>query len=388
MKKLNNHKLLVILAFSMILSFGLIMNVRGLTNPLLQDDYGINYSQLGTVLMFFSIGASLASFFSGFLIETFSLKHVFRAGLVVGIIGLISIYFTTNYYLLMLVIFIIGLGMGTTNVSANSLASRIFTKNKGKMMNLFHFFFGMGSASSQLYAPFVISLGFRWEAAYSFGVILLIGLFGFTFIPTFPQQSDDDSSKNAKVTTILKDIRVWLFILMFSFYVGAEIGMSSWLGVYLDNIQQRTPEEIGAYMFGFFVLFTIGRLIASFIVERVGYIKTIIISAAAAMITIAIGLLGPKSFAFFFSLTGLFLAPHFATIQAVMFEVFDENVSAIVGLTLTAGSVGNILFANKLAGAVNQWLGIQLGFGIFIVYLTILIGITIYLRQHYVQSKS
>ena len=388
MKKLNNHKLLVILAFSMILSFGLIMNVRGLTNPLLQDDYGINYSQLGTVLMFFSIGASLASFFSGFLIETFSLKTVFRAGLIVGIVGLTSIYFTTNYYLLMVVIFIIGLGMGTTNVSANSLASRIFTKNKGKMMNLFHFFFGMGSASSQLYAPFVISLGFRWEAAYSFGIILLIGLFGFSFIPTFPQQSDDDSSKNAKVTTILKDVRVWLFILMFSFYVGAEIGMSSWLGVYLDNIQQRTPEEIGSYMFGFFILFTIGRLIASFIVEKVGYIKTIVISALAAMITISVGLIGPKSFAFFFSLTGLFLAPHFATIQAVMFEIFDENVSAIVGLTLTAGSVGNILFANKIAGAVNQLLGIQLGFGIFIVYLAILITITLYLRQNYVQSQN
>ena len=105
--------------------------------------------------MFFSIGASLASISSGFLIETFSLKIVFRSGLVIGACGLLAIYFTTTYQLLMFVVFIIGLGMGTTNVSGNSLASRIFTKNKGKMMNLFHFFFGMGSALAQIYVPFI-----------------------------------------------------------------------------------------------------------------------------------------------------------------------------------------------------------------------------------------
>lgn len=387
MKKLNNHRLLVILAFAMVLSFGLIMNLRGLTNPLLQEDYGINYSQLGTILMFFSIGASLASFFSGFLIETFSLKKVFRMGLIIAISGLTAIYFTSNYYLLMVVILIIGLGMGTTNVSGNSLASRIFTKNKGKMMNLFHFFFGIGSASAQIYAPFIINLGFRWEAAYSFGIILLLALFGFSFIPKFPEQDEEEAKNNTKVTEILKDKRVWLFIFMFSFYVGTELGISSWLGVYLSDIQQRSPEEIGTYMFGFFILFTCGRLLASFVVEKVGYIRTIITSALGAIITISLGLFGPASFAFFFSLTGIFLAPHFATIQAVMFDTFEKNVSAIVGLTLTAGSLGNILFANKLAGAINQLVGIQLGFGVFIIYLLVLIGITIYLKQHYVPTS-
>lgn len=387
MKRLNNHQLLVILAFIMMLSFGLIMNVRGLTNPLLQEDYGINYSQLGTVLMFFSIGASLASLFSGFLIEKFSLKKVFRMGLIIGICGLAAIYFITHYYLLMFIIFIIGLGMGTINVAGNSLASRIFTKNKGKMMNLLHFFFGIGSASAQIYAPFIINLGFRWEAVYSFGIIILLSLFIFSFIPTFPHNSDRESSNETKVLEVLKDKRVWLFIFMFSFYVGTEIGLSSWLGVYLDDIQQRTPKEIGTYMFAFFILFTFGRLIASFIVEKVGYIKTIIISASIAIITISLGLFGPPNFAFFFSLTGLFIAPHFATIQAVMFELFKENVSAIVGLTLTAGSLGNILFANKIAGAVNQWLGIQLGFTIFIIYLLILITITIYLKKKHLSPN-
>jgi fucose permease len=385
MKKLNNHHLLVGLAFMMVLSFGLIMNLRGLTNPLLQEDYGINYSQLGTILMFFSIGASLASLSSGFVIEKLSLKQVFRGGLIVAMVGLIAIYFTANYYFLILVILIIGIGMGTTNVSANSLASRIFLKNKGKMMNLFHFFFGLGSASAQIYAPLVINSGLAWEATYSLGSILLVGLFLFSFAPEFPQPENDGSSSNTKTLTILKDQRVWLFIFMFSFYVGTELGISSWLGVYLADIQQRSPAEIGSYMFWFFILFTCGRLVASFIVEKLGYIRTIISSALLAIITILLGLLGPASFAFFFSLTGLFLAPHFATIQAVMFETFEENIPAIVGLTLTAGSMGNILFANKLAGIINDLIGIQLGFGIFIIYLLIFISITIYLNKKHIK---
>lgn len=387
MKKLDNHKLLVILALLMILSFGLTVNIRGLTNPLLQEDYGINYSQLGTILMFFSIGASLASFFSGFLIETFSLKKVLRTGAIVGIIGLIAIYFTSNYYLLMLVIFIIGLGMGTMNVSGNSLASKVFTENRGKMMNLFHFFFGMGAALAQIYAPFIINLGFAWEAVYSFAGVLLLIIFSFSFIPDFPKAAEDKEDNDTNILDILKDTRVWLFILMFSFYVGTEIGMSSWLGVYLNDIQQRTPQEISTYIFAFFILFTFGRLITSLVVEKIGYIKIIVISAITAVISIFLGLIGPPNFAFFFSLTGLFISPHFATIQAVMFETFDSNVPAIVGLTLTAGSLGNVFFANKLAGVVNQLLGIQLGFGIFIVYLLILTSLTIYLYQKHLKTR-
>ena len=387
MKKLDNHKLLVILALLMILSFGLTVNIRGLTNPLLQEDYGINYSQLGTILMFFSIGASLASFFSGFLIETFSLKKVLRTGAIVGIIGLIAIYFTSNYYLLMLVIFIIGLGMGTMNVSGNSLASKVFTENRGKMMNLFHFFFGMGAALAQIYAPFIINLGFAWEAVYSFAGVLLLIIFSFSFIPDFPKAAEDKEDNDTNTLDILKDTRVWLFILMFSFYVGTEIGMSSWLGVYLNDIQQRTPQEISTYIFAFFILFTFGRLITSLVVEKIGYIKIIVISAITAVISIFLGLIGPPNFAFFFSLTGLFISPHFATIQAVMFETFDSNVPAIVGLTLTAGSLGNVFFANKLAGVVNQLLGIQLGFGIFIVYLLILTSLTIYLYQKHLKTR-
>ncbi|AGB40328.1 fucose permease [Halobacteroides halobius DSM 5150] len=382
-----NHRLLVILAFMVILVFGIFTNLRGQVNPLIQQDYKIDYSQLGLVLGFFSGGSILATFFGGTLIQKYNLKVIFWSGLLIQSCGLIFIGFIDSYYLLLIVMVIMGVGLGTLNVSGNTLASHVFTKNKGRMMNLFHLFFGIGGMIAPQYANQVFKLGFSWEATYFLGVVLVIILFLFSWFCDFPQEDKEVSSKEITITELLSDSKVIIFVIMFLFHVGAEIGLSSWLGVYLDDVQNRTQTEISFYLSLFFGLFTLGRFLASVIVEKIGYLRLVLISSVSAAVTILLGLLGPDSFAFFFSLTGLFLSVNFPTIQATMFEVFEDNTSSVVGLTLTAGGFGNIIFANWVVGLINDLVGVSMGLGVFVIYLAILVSATFYLRRNYILKK-
>lgn len=385
MEKSRNHKLLVVLAFGMILTFGILMNLRGTVNPLIREDYDISYSQLGLILMFFSGGSILATSSSGLLIEKFSLKQVLWAGLLVGGGGLIAISYTTDYYWLILVMFIVGTGLGVLNISANSLASQIFTTNKGRKMNIFHLFFGVGSFIAPVYAAQLFKLDLAWEATYSWGIILLVAIFLFSLSCKFPAEDSEDDSSDIAVTELLTDTRVILFVVMFLCHVGTELGISSWLGVYLDDVYNKSKVEISFYLSTFFALFTIGRLLASIIVERIGYLRLVMFSSAGALVSIVLGLVGPESFAIVLSVSGLFLAVNFPTMQAAMFEIFDENVSAILGLTLTAGGIGNVILANWFTGLLNDLLGIGLGFGIFIIYLLGLLGAAYYLKYEYLE---
>jgi fucose permease len=385
MNKELNHKLLVVLAFGMMLVFGIVMNLRSPVNPLIKSDYNLAHSQLALVMVFYSLGGSIASFFGGFLIEKFGLKKVLWAGLVVAALGLLGVNWVANFYMLFSIMLVVGVGFGILNVSGNSLASRIFTEDKGRMMNLFHVFFGIGGVVASLYAAKVLNLGFGWEKTYVFMVVGLGVLFLFSTLCSLPQ--GEKKEDRGEAGDLIKKPTVIIFIVMFFFHVGAEVGLGSWLGVYLDEVQGRSPEEISFYVFWYFAFFSVGRFLASRIVEKVGYLKLVLITSGAAIITILAGLIGPASFAFSFSLTGLVISINFPTMQASMFEVFNKNVSPIVGLTLMAGGLGNVFLGNWLAGLVNDLVGIELGFGIFILYLLVLISVTFYLKLKHLGEK-
>ncbi|SJZ32626.1 MFS transporter [Selenihalanaerobacter shriftii] len=387
MEEVKDRKILTGYAFAIILVFGIIINLKGVVNPLIQDDYNINYSQLGFILSSYAFGSILSTSIGGFLIQKIGLKRNFFVGFFFSSMALIMVSFINEYSLLSIAMVIMGFGMGTLNVSSNTLVSRIFTKNKGKMMNVFHLFFGIGGFLAPIYARIVFEFSFGWEATYSFGVIFIFLLFLFTLVCKFPDPKKSLDTKKTQLKTVLKDKRVIIFMLAFGLSVGLEIGLSSWLGVYLDDVQFRTKSEISFYLSVFFILFTLGRLIASLIVERFSYLKFVMGTTLATVISIFLGLIGPDSFAIFFSITGFFISMNFPTIQAAMFDIFEENLSVIIGATLTAGSLGNIILANWLTGMLNDLLGIRLGYGVMMIYGLGVIGLVYYAHRFYIRSS-
>ncbi len=383
-----NNRLLVIMAFSIMLIFGMFMGgIRAQVNPLIQLDYGITFSQLGILMGIFSGGGILTTFFAGNLIIKYGLKKILRFNLILGIVFAILVGLSNTYFILQIVMFFLGIAFGGYNISANTLASEIFVKNRGKMMNLFHLFFGFGGTIAPLYANYIFSLGFEWEQTYVFGAVLFVMLFGISLLCKFPEPKIVDKKEQKSTMEVLKDKKVIFFLIMIFVLVASELGVITWIGVFLKNVQGRTNKEIGLYTSLFFIFFSGGRFLASFIVEKIGYTKILKITITMAIISFTIGVFGPNYCAFFLSLTGLFLSLNFPTVQAITYETFTENLSIIIGLELTVGSIGDILLANWLIGVITDMAGLRIGFGLIICYMVILLICLLILDKKIKQSK-
>ncbi|WP_408955054.1 MFS transporter [Natroniella sp. ANB-PHB2] len=370
---LDNNKLLGVLACGMLLTFGVLVNLRGQVAPLIQDSFQISYSYLGFVFSMMAGGSVIAMFSSGFLINKFGLKNVFLTGLVMIMVVLIGISYVPTYQLFVAVMGFFGVGVGILSVTSNRLASLIFVKDRGRKMNIFHLFFGIGGILAPIYAGYLLRRGLSWESVYLFAIGLVLSLLLLGLYCKFPITKKGNKNNKALFLEVIKDSRVVIFAMMFLLYVGIELGVANWLGVYLTDVQGRNETEISFYLSLFFVLFTLGRFLTIFIVEKVGYLYLVLICAVSTGVIISVALVGPDRFAILFSIGGLFLAPIFPTMQAAMFEKFEDQLTIIISLTLAAGSLGDVLLANWLTGFINDLVGIQLGYGILIIYLLSLI---------------
>ena len=365
----RRHKLIA-LTFGLVFVFGLIINLRGQVGPLIQEDYQLSYGQFGFALSFLSLGGVLFNLLGGLLIERFGLKKILLSGLLTVIAGTSILNYINTYLLLILVMILLGIGITLINLTATSLISVLSQQSKGKMMNYFHFFFGLGGVLAPIYADFIMNLNFTWERTYFFTGIISLVLLVISLKSSFPIKKKPAKKSLEMASTLIKDSRVILFFIIFLFYCGAELGAGSWLSLYLNDVQNRSQEEIRFYLSLFFICFTFGRLLAGKLVEKLGYVLWIILSTGSAILLILAAIVGPESWAILFSISGLAFAGIFPTLQAIMFEEFEKEViPTVLGITLTAASIGFMVFGDWGIGYFNNLVGIEIGYGIIVIYL-------------------
>jgi len=378
---IKNKQRLMILAFTIMMMNGVVNNLRAQVGPYIIEDYGLNYSRLGILLSFISMGAMFLYFISGKLIEKFGLIKLLFYGVIYNSLALLAIYFSINYYTLTAAFFILGSGLTLLNIVSVNLISISYSKNRGKMINLLHLFYGLGGIVAPYFVTLVIKIGFSWAHSFLFSIILLVIIF-IEFKTAVIPEIEASKNKTMKSTKeLLKDIRVILFSLIVFLQIGVEFSIVTWLAPFLKDVEGRTDLEISFYIALFFITFTIGRLLASFMVEKVGYFNFIIYTAGAAALLIAFALIGGRSFTILISISGIFLAAQVPTAQAAILDSFGSSGIKVVGFAQTAGMIGSTVLASWVIGFINDFIGLKAGFFILIISLIADLVITFYLKQ-------
>src|SRR6056297_3658814 len=172
--KFNNKTRIMFLAFTSMLMIGIVNNLRGQIGPLIMDDFVLNYSQLGFLFSFLSIGAIIVFFLSGKLIEKFGLLKILLYGLFHTAISLLAVYFSSNYYYLLISFFLVSMGLTLLNIVSVTIISLSFSHKRGKMINLLHLFYGLGGIVSPYFVSLVLKMGFSWAHSFLFSLVLII----------------------------------------------------------------------------------------------------------------------------------------------------------------------------------------------------------------------
>jgi fucose permease len=363
-------------AFFAFLVFGFTDNLKGPTIPALLKDLGLSYTLGGNILLGVYIGFLIATLFTGIVADLAGKKAVMVAAGVCLALGIAGYSTFQSPILLTLSMGVLGLGLGGLELGSNSIIVEAHPADKGRYLNLMSVMHGMGSMLAPLYAGALLAANVSWRTVYRWDWLPVALLILYFLVLPYPKTASSASDRIdfKHLGKSAFSPQMILFYISIGLYVSVELGIASWVVEFLQKVRGQSVEQSTQVLSLYFGLMMAGRFVGSFFVERVGYLRSILIAMLAAAGCIALGLFGPPAFAILLPATGFFLSIVFPTITAAASDLHTENVSTILGLLFAFAGVGGMLgpwlvgFASDLLG------GIQFGFGVNLIYcgLTVL----------------
>src|SRR5687767_4916238 len=133
-----------------LLFFGIILITLGSILPLLTAKFKINDLGAGRLVSLLPVGILAGSLIFGPVVDRYGYKILLIASIVLSVIALEGLIFTSSFLILQICIFITGIGGGIMNGGANALVADISKEDKGANLSLLGVFFGIGALGTPL----------------------------------------------------------------------------------------------------------------------------------------------------------------------------------------------------------------------------------------------
>lgn len=368
----GNYILPIVLIFIMMLLAAMAENVRGVFIPLFKRDFSINDTNIGIMLTISSIGYIISTYIGGILCEKIGQKKVFVSGLFCIGVSLLGLGFMHKFSLFLLAMFGLNIGLSLISIAINTIVPLLFISFQAVLMNLTHFCYGLGSTIVQRVSGILLFNGTNWRSIY-IAEALIFFAFLLIFIPfKIPSVHKTSNEKEVKVkkSDLFKNKLLYFYMFALGFYVFAEMGTGNWFINYMEKVYIFDKGKSSLYLSLFFGIFTIGRLIGGFVVEKIGFIKSVLISLSIALVIYLTGInLGPKGMVVI-SISGFFFAIIFPTLVVTISKVFKENTAYATGVIVTVSSATSMVL-NMLMGILNDRIGDYKAFYLIPISLTL-----------------
>ena len=365
----NTIWLLTIGTFFAFFVFGFTDNLKGPVLPTLLHDLHLNYSLGGTILLGAYLGFMAATLTTGFLADVVGQKAVLVLAGICLAAGVAGFSIFESPLMLTAAMAILGFGLGSLELGCNALIVKLHSTDKGRYLNLMAVLHGLGSMIAPLYAGWLLMSNISWRIVYRWDLILiglLIIYFAIIRFPTIdPQKSESLDFRHIGKTAFSPKMR-WLYAAI-TLYVSIELGIASWVVEFLQSERGYSITQSTQALSIFFGLMMFGRLVGSFFVERLGYLKSILGAALCASACVLLGLFGSEKLSFLLPASGFFLSIIFPTITAAASDEHKENINTILGLLFTFAGFGGIL-GPWLVGIASDLGGLKFGFGLNLFY--------------------
>ncbi|VAW10564.1 hypothetical protein MNBD_BACTEROID03-1774 [hydrothermal vent metagenome] len=377
MREKNNYLLFVTVL--LYISFGLLTSVIGVIIDKFQVDYDVSLSVAALLPFAFFLAYGIASIPFGIAMDKYGAKIILLIGTLLMTVGSFLLYLSDNYMVVILMIFFVGVGVTAIQIAGNPFI-RELDEPKKYTSNL-TIIIGIGSlgyAFSPVLVPLIQNSGYSWNTVYLiFGIInaIILVLLVFAKFPEIKLEAEE-KIESSQIVALLKNPIIIAYGLGIFFYVGAEVGVSSYILTYMDKIHgvsnsQSFWEESSllytafpsktALVIGLFWLFqAFGRLIISPLMKYVGEKKIFIVHSLGTVIALIMALIGDTTTAIIaFTLVGYFTCASFTAIFSATINSFKENhgtISGILGTAIVGGA-----FVGWLVGYIGEALNMNWG---------------------------
>ena len=371
MKKIS---LALVAQFMTLFGLGVAMSIINVAWPFVRDSFGRSDGDLGVLLLASMFGFMFAAFLVGRLVDRYGVGTVQIVGGLVIIIGLSGWGFSRFWTLLLLFVFMSGMGSGLLDTTANIYAARYLS---ARLANWLHACYGLGAVVGPLLATAVISLEQGWQLAYVIGAIIQLLLWLLYWrvrsdVSLRGAALEAESAGNIPVRTVLLAPVVWLGLLYFFMYAGLEIGAGQWSFPLFTEGRGVALEPAGFWVSIYWGSLTVGRVILGQATAWLGSQRLLRLThwlALLGAVMLSLPALPGLGFAGL-ALIGFAVAPVFPTlIQLTPARVGQKAAATVVGFQMGVTSLGIALLPG-LAGILVEQIDLEI-IGPFLVILAL-----------------
>jgi fucose permease len=378
----KKNSFLLVVTILLYVSFGLLTSVIGVIIDKFQVDYNVSLTIAALLPFAFFLSYGLTSIPFGMAMDKYSAKSILLLGTLLMAAGSFLFYMSNHYIIIILVIFLVGVGVTAIQVAGNPFIRELDTPNRYTANLTIVIGIGaLGYAFSPLLVPLMQTNGFSWKTVYLlFGVInaVLLILLAFSKFPEV-RLNEEEKINFSKIGILLKNPIIITYGLGIFLYVGAEVGVSSYIMTYMNKIHGVSYTQSfwkeGSFMFTVFpsktalvvALFWLfqacGRLIISPMMKFISEKKIFIFHSLGTIIALIVAITGNTNTALVaFALVGYFTCASFTSIFSAAINSFKENhgtISGIIGTAIVGGA-----FVSWLVGFTGQHLNMKWGMSI------------------------
>jgi fucose permease len=361
----------VLLAFVAFIALGLPDGLLGVGWPSIRADFSIPLDAIGLFLTTVVAGYMTSSFFSGALLSRLGVGRLLAASCLLTGAALIGYTLVPQWWMMVVLGVFAGLGAGAIDAGLNTYVAAHFGEG---LMQWLHASWGVGVTIG----PLLMTLGLTALNSWRFGY-QVVGVFQLALAVCFvltlalwaQHQNSAPSSDEAEkrltdyktpMAETLRQPQVWLSVLLFFLYVGAESSLGTWAYTLLTESRGVDQTLAGFFAGSYWFTFTIGRIVAGTIASRTGVNKLVLAGLAGALLGAALLIWNPSELAnvVAVALIGLSIAPIFpALMSGTRTRVGSRHAANTIGMQMTATGLGMAIIPGLL-GVLAQQISLEI----------------------------
>jgi fucose permease len=377
MERTRSGRFLLIITIAIYVAFGLVTSVIGVIIDKFQVQYNVSLNIAALLPFAFYLSYGLFSVPFGVQMDRLGAKTVLISGMVLMTLGCFFLYLSNNYVLVIIMIFLTGIGVTAIQTAGNPFIRELdtparYTANLTIIIGVG----ALGYAFSPVLVPLIQSKGLPWSDVYLIFTVISLILLLLLLTAKIPKVRllEEEKINVAAIGTLLKEPVIITYTLAIFFYVGAEVGTSSYIIVFMDKVHDFGNNvslwEKGTFMnlafpsasalvVGLFWLFqALGRLFIGQLMKVFQPRSIFIFHSLGTCIALLIAIFSPAKIALVaFVLTGYFTCASFTSIFSAAIQSFDKYHGAISGILCTAIVGGAVI--GFLVGAVGANFGMR-----------------------------
>jgi len=271
--------------------------------PTIRDALGASTAQMGWIIFGMAVGSIVGLMSASHLIAYKGGRFVMVTGLVISSIGLIIVGVGGSSIINSIIVFlglaIFGFGNGICDVAMNVEGTAVEGVTKKSLLTGFHAAFSVGTLFGAIVGSIATKSGVSVPIHITFAAIVTVLsiIFLARFVPKGTGKEDNNDPNEPPMSArermaVWKEPRTVLISIIVLGMAFAEGSANDWLPLIMVDGYNVTP-TMGSFAFGLFVAaMTIGRAIGGLLLDRLGRVLILRISALLAIVGLLIVIFG------------------------------------------------------------------------------------------------